>query len=146
MHTLLFLHNKLHHRSSQVLYSLSRDNSYCKISWSHEAGRFRLSIFQLLWNLTGASWILSNFKSILQFLSKLTALRHHKILLQDVIMLSELRPWVGSSHLTLPATMALDSKLVHSWENLIPHPTPIQPHIINMHLKSRHGCYVNLTQ
>ena len=55
--------------SCQGLYSLSGKTSYRKISWSLEAARFGLKLFQLLWNLAGTSAALlprclSNFNAI----------------------------------------------------------------------------------
>ena len=51
------------------LYSLSGKTSYRKISWSLEAKRFGLKLFQSLWNLAGTSAALlprclSNFRAI----------------------------------------------------------------------------------
>ena len=53
----------------QGLYSLSGKTSYRKISWSLEAARFGISLFQSLWNLAGTSAALlprclSNFRAI----------------------------------------------------------------------------------
>ena len=51
------------------LYSLSRETSYHKISWSLEVARFGFKLFQSLWNLAGTSAALlprclSNFRAI----------------------------------------------------------------------------------
>ena len=51
------------------LYSLSGKTSYRKISWSLEAVRFGIKLFQSLWNLAGTSAALlprclSNFRAI----------------------------------------------------------------------------------
>ena len=56
----------------QGLYSLSGKTSYRKISWSFEAARFGLKLFQSLWNLAGTSAALlprclSNFKFLIVF-------------------------------------------------------------------------------
>ena len=53
----------------QGLYSLSGKTSYRKISWSLEAARFGIKLFQSLWNLAGTSAALlprclSNFRAI----------------------------------------------------------------------------------
>ena len=53
----------------QGLYSLSGKTSYGKISWSLEAARFDIKLFQSLWNLAGTSAALlprclSNFRAI----------------------------------------------------------------------------------
>ena len=53
-----------YHEDSRLL---SGRASYCKISWSLEAKRFRFRLFQSFWNSTGTSALprcLSNFRAI----------------------------------------------------------------------------------
>ena len=59
----------MRHGYAQDLYSLCGRTSYHKTSWSLESARFKFTLFQSLWNLTGTSTAglprcLSNFRAI----------------------------------------------------------------------------------
>ena len=75
----VFTSTKLRHLNLG-LYSLSGKTSYRKISWSLEAARFGIKLFQLLWNLAGTSAALlprclSNFRAIRPLQHQISRLR-----------------------------------------------------------------------